>query len=531
MRIPAVIDQADSHPPPPYTPRTLLSPLEPFSTETTFPDQLSLRGGYVRPTLSPGADSGFVSAAAYFDERPCTGTTQHDILEHHITVPTGAMRMSLYFPHPERKYQDRDVRISDWYTFVNYLIPDPAESFANEAKDHGEVLDELERVEAVVAEWNEGFFGPRGVRIINDPQPLEAPAYRSLIDLSPDDVPVQAPLVSKPAGAESSTQIATSDRHKARKHHHHHRHPPPLPPSGPNSHHRRSSVSSIVSTSSSSSSSSLSSCSIGSLSSGDLVGSDFSQVIGSLLSLRHDPARKSNIKASIKQMAQDLRAQRRAVPQHERKQWSRGFKSELHAQKKTIKTEIKLLIKEAKAARKLDRQSRKAERKAERHSRRAERKEWRRCARNPHCHPHPHHTHPWRAGEAETAAARAFEIQSRAWEIEFQAQEKAREAQAWAYEREMRDRDLEIERDRDLATARQLPARMGEMTLQSRGERGGEMRERIRQRTWIPRGSGMPMPPAAAVPAQESGIVDTEMQMEKGAGEGKEEGGGVDLRK
>lgn len=478
MRVPSLIDQ-DEIPPPPYTPQSSSSPTEFFATDTTLPIRPSLRGGYIRPTVSSGAPD-HASAAAYFEERPCTVQISSDILEHHITVPAGATRESLYFPHPERKYQERDIRVADWYTFVNYLIPDQTESQTEPLTEKAKSADEDpekrdERIEAVVAEWNEGFFGPRGVLILCDLRPLEAPAYRSLIDLSQDGLSVNSSSQPTPVSVESS-KTAKSDRGKTGK-------------------HRRSSLSSI---SSSSSSSSFSSCSVDSFSSDDLVGSDFPLILGTLVSLRHDPARRSNLKASIQQIGKDIRAQRRALPRHERKQWSRELKTELHTQKKAIKTEVKSLIKEAKESHKLERKARKAERKAEHQSRRAERKE-RRCGRR----------NPRREAEssidfAKGAAARAFEAKARAQESSFYAQEKAHEAQALAYERETRNRDVAFERD---ARMRQLQAQTREMTLEAEadarvGARAREVDARAGERTL----SGK----ATTASGQEMGVVENQ---------------------
>lgn len=466
--MPSLIDR-DEIPPPPYTPSSPSSPTDSLSPP---PVPLSLRGGYIRPTISPNA-SNFTSAAAYFEERPCSLRSPNEILECSIIVPADATRESLYSSHPERKYQDRDVRVADWYTFVNFLIPDQPGPLTEKEKekklDPNEDSDErYERIEAVVAEWNEGFFGPRGLRILCDQRPLEAPAYRSLIDLSGNgtsvnDASLQSTLAVIPTGIGSS-KTAKSDLGKLGRHGHHRHSPHPYK--------RRSSIASTSTSSSSSSSSSFSSCSIGSFSSGDLAGSDFPLVMGTLLSLRHDPDRKVNLKASIRHIAKDLRAQRRALPRHERKQFSREVKTELHSQKKAIKTEIKSLIKEAKATRKMERKARKAGRKAERETRRVERQE-RKCNRR-----------NLRRGERSSCyngvvavgvndefdergmAGRIYEAKARALESRFHARAKAHEAQAWAYEREMRERDLALEREmKGINLAMERDARAG----QSRG--------------------------------------------------------------
>jgi hypothetical protein len=377
MQSPSLID-LEENPPPPYAPHNP-SLTDSFSTTITLPVRPCLRGGYIRPTLSPGEPdlaAAASSARLYFEERPCMVQYPSYILEHHITLPAATTREPLKFPHPEQKYQERDVSVADWNTFVNYLVLDHTESLAEKEEDSN---DRSERIEAVLVEWNDGFFGPRGIHIHYDSLPAEAPAYtpRGGVSVHPELKSIPATTVSSNP-ASPGHQEAVAKRHEAGRQRHHH--------CGPHSRHRRSSVSPTTSTSSSSS---LSSCSIDSFSSGDLVSSDFSQIFGTLSSLRRNPTPKSKLKASIRQIVNDVRAQRRAIPRTERKQWSREFKTELHTQKKAIKTEVKSLFKEAKAAHKVERKARKAERKAEwacsraqRACSRAERKERRSGCRN-----------------------------------------------------------------------------------------------------------------------------------------------------
>lgn len=361
MQPPSLIDLEET-PPPPYAPHNS-SLTDSFSTTITLPVRPSLRGGYIRPNLSPGEPdfAAASSAALYFEERPCIVQYPSYILEHQITLPSGTTRESLKFPHPEQKFQERDVSVADWNTFVNYLILDQPESLAEKEEDSD---DRYERIEAVVVEWNEGFFGPRGVHIHYDLVPAEAPAYTPGDGVSVHPELKSTPAIAVPFNSASPDyqEVGAKPQETGRRRHHH---------CGPHSHHhRRSSVSSTTSTSSSSS---FSSCSIDSFSSGDLVGSNFSEIFRTLSSLRQDPTRKSNLKGSIRQILNEVRAQHRAIPRNERKQWSREFKTELHAHKKEIKMEVKSLFKEAKAAHKVERKARKAEKKAERACSRAQR--------------------------------------------------------------------------------------------------------------------------------------------------------------
>ncbi len=448
----------DEHPPPPppYTPQSLSSGTS-FSTTITLAFRPSLRGGYIRPGSSFNQIE-LASAAAYFEERAYTLQHPSYILEHRVVVPPDVSRESLHYPQPEEQYQERDVSVADWQTFVNFLLPARAESSA-EKDNAGEDPDErFERIDAVAAEWNEGFFGPRGIRILWDIQSIEAPEYSSVIDTIGDSISVDQAEQSTPlAVVESeSSKPDCKEAHRAS-----HR------ICGPHSYQRRPSDCSTTSTSSSSS---FSSSSIESFSSGDLVGSNFPQILETITSLRHDLAGNSNLKASIRKVRKDLRAQRRSLPRNERKQWSREFKTELRAQKKAIKTEVKSLIKEAKAIHKIERKAWKVERKAERESRRAERREKRYGRKN-------QPPGDSAVGAKTGMAARAFEAKARELESQLHARGMAHEAHPWSNEREMREKDLALERD---ARAREVDAQAREMALEA-GARAREVDAQARE--------------------------------------------------
>lgn len=118
----------------------------------------------------------FVSASSYFDSRPAPpGLTA-------ILSVTGIPRLTLPLPdvvvanhgtdmpYPASHLADRDVTAEDWLTFGNYLRPHPAPD-ADDEKGKGKGKAELEppspaHVEATLAEWNAGFFGPRGVNFV-----------------------------------------------------------------------------------------------------------------------------------------------------------------------------------------------------------------------------------------------------------------------------------------------------------------------------------------------------------------------------
>jgi hypothetical protein len=133
----------------------------------------------------------------------------------------------LPFPYPEEKWLERDVLPEDWQTFINYLIPYHADISNSEVADRkmkAELIDErMERltlntdsgrtdsakidaqlsplrhthadpsvvsnIDTVIKEWNEGFFGPRGLLIeIAEPAP-ETRAMPGSWTEDPADIP------------------------------------------------------------------------------------------------------------------------------------------------------------------------------------------------------------------------------------------------------------------------------------------------------------------------------------------------------
>lgn len=455
----------DFLPPPPYSADSVpASPTAPGQTEypiiTNVPARASLRGGYVRRTSLASIHS---SAAAYFDERPCALQLPSNVLEHKLFCPAGTARESIGFPEPEDSYRARDVRIEDWCTFVNYLFPTHSDR-VSEKTEHGADLEQKsllieedtpkrrERIEAVVAEWNEGFFGPRGIKIHCEIPSSQAPPYMSTPDLSTArDVPSR-PYAQQPQPQPQSRRHQSFDQgENVWGQHRNERCGRPS--------HRRST--SVLSTSSSSSSSS--DDSIGSISSRDLDGPNLSHVQATIASLRKDRALKSDLKASFQQLRADLKAQRRAMPRHERKQFSRELKSELLAQKHDIKNEVKALVKDFKAARKAGRKAKKAERKDRRAERRARRRGDGCGSGSTLAQGHVHHD----------AEARAREVTARMQEVQLAAQERAMEMQMWGQENAIRTQEEALEK---VARAREANAQARE------GMR--ESKSRAKERIW-----------------------------------------------
>ncbi|KAI4190485.1 MAG: hypothetical protein L6R41_000790 [Letrouitia leprolyta] len=156
--------QADhSSAPPPYTSTTALPAERPSSF--TIP---ALRGGdahFPATAIEPR----FSSAAVYFDDRPCTIPYPTHILNLTMSFSPRSTRDEFPFPQPGEQYQSRDVSIDDWNTFLNYLLPvdtDPANDKSRLSRSRSkDASRDRDRIEAVLAEWHEGFFGPRGIQI------------------------------------------------------------------------------------------------------------------------------------------------------------------------------------------------------------------------------------------------------------------------------------------------------------------------------------------------------------------------------
>ena len=125
----------------------------------------------------PGQESTpFSSAAAYFEERQPTLQPYDEVLTHHMVITPSSTPESI--PFPPHAWLSRDIKYQDFATFLNYLLPhhlanpstlaDKKEQGPTKKPEVQEPVPDTERqaiIDAVVAEWNEGFFTPRGLRI------------------------------------------------------------------------------------------------------------------------------------------------------------------------------------------------------------------------------------------------------------------------------------------------------------------------------------------------------------------------------
>ncbi len=139
------------------------------------------------------------SATAYFETRPVRSTASTTLDRHFISLTAKTQPKDLSYP---QSLQAKDVNEQDWATFLNYLLPEHVDTTnygVADRKMKAELIDErmsrltlgqdsrsmtdLAQVDAqlsplrqpqsprgtdtmsTLAEWNEGFFKPRGVHI------------------------------------------------------------------------------------------------------------------------------------------------------------------------------------------------------------------------------------------------------------------------------------------------------------------------------------------------------------------------------
>ncbi|KAJ5145480.1 uncharacterized protein N7515_000044 [Penicillium bovifimosum] len=178
--------------PPPYSPVDPL--LAPANSRNGVSPAIPL-GGNVSPSQAQGASSSripaqptvvptqFTSAAAYFEERvPSILDESRELLQHHMTIYPRSQAKD--FPRRPRCWAARfnEIAQQDWDMFLKYLFPPhlglaassqhlPRQLRAEirrDRKDRPQENDEQRRarIAAVVAEWNECFFGFRGAQIV-----------------------------------------------------------------------------------------------------------------------------------------------------------------------------------------------------------------------------------------------------------------------------------------------------------------------------------------------------------------------------
>ncbi|TVY17660.1 hypothetical protein LARI1_G002833 [Lachnellula arida] len=145
------------------------------------------------------------SAAVYFESRPVHRQTPAQAMTYNITITSQTQPEELPYP---QGWATNDITEQDWQTFVNYLLPDHIAAVNNDVADRKlqqQLMEEsmhqlslgrgddksradiskvdaqlhplrlplssrstesLSATFATIAEWNEGFFKPRGVEIV-----------------------------------------------------------------------------------------------------------------------------------------------------------------------------------------------------------------------------------------------------------------------------------------------------------------------------------------------------------------------------
>ncbi|KAK6841801.1 RING finger domain-containing protein [Apiospora arundinis] len=113
------------------------------------------------------------SAQAYFESRPVTSSPSAGLeVVHILAYQENATPADFPYPGWATSHQTTE---QDWHTFVNYLIPDYSLSVNAQVNQIKPSVDDAPRRRSfdetlsTVIEWNEGFFGPRGVAIRLDP--------------------------------------------------------------------------------------------------------------------------------------------------------------------------------------------------------------------------------------------------------------------------------------------------------------------------------------------------------------------------
>lgn len=150
--------------------------------------------------------AGFVSASSYFALRAPVQARPRNVFYHHMTLSPDSRAENMPFPQPIETWTGREVDGHDWATFLSFLLSpfgaegrketqeletdadlDLAGLRLSNAKSRDQARPllggdsagpsaggqdrELERlrrmrVDAVSSQWNEGFFGPRGLQIL-----------------------------------------------------------------------------------------------------------------------------------------------------------------------------------------------------------------------------------------------------------------------------------------------------------------------------------------------------------------------------
>lgn len=311
------------------------------------------------------------SALPYFAHRLCTSPGS-EILHCQIWLHKHTKRSHLklqYQPELSRALKTRDVRSEDYNTFIEFLFSplSPDSRLARVADDPGRRF----RMEAIAKEWNESFFGLRGIRVeilfLNNEVPT---FYTNLIPNLPSrpSTTRSQPRLSSQSSplhlggdTRASMQRRSIEIEQERQQRQDHQ-------TMPGRLRSLSVTSSVISTSTTSSSSSSDS----SLAFETLEVNSIPKFQQILESLRVSLASGTPAKAVLSKLVMNLYDQRKCTGS---KGGSKEFKAEVHGYKREIKAEYKSFLRELQAVRKNEKRAQKEEKKF----RRAERKNERRA--------------------------------------------------------------------------------------------------------------------------------------------------------
>ena len=151
-------------PPPPYSvhdPREARS--DPVKPTSTFPTEK-------KKSERKHDEPLFVSGAAYFAMHPCTISSDFPLLTYHLPLLQDANAESVQYPGALSIQRERNLTRQDWQAFLNHMILQQPEravgGICEDAVSEEQERTRHSRIKAVTAEWNEGFFEPRGLHII-----------------------------------------------------------------------------------------------------------------------------------------------------------------------------------------------------------------------------------------------------------------------------------------------------------------------------------------------------------------------------
>lgn len=189
------------------------SPISPISINRVSPSSRHIADDELEK-------AGIVSAAPYFELRAPDQAIPPNKFYHHMPISPDARPDNLPFPQPAEKWTSRGVDTQDWLTFLNHLFPPHKTEYSSDGKGQELEADadldigrlrlsssrsrdqsrpllgnrpgpstggqdrESERlrrvrIEAVGGQWNEGFFGPRGLEVLINITDVAPPAVES----------------------------------------------------------------------------------------------------------------------------------------------------------------------------------------------------------------------------------------------------------------------------------------------------------------------------------------------------------------